>query len=255
MTLRTIPAISAALITATAALANAQPGLEDAAASEPADGPAVVLELDDDVVVDDRAELRPPGRVPTPRTHGRVVKKRTAIDPTPWGGGVRLTGLSGVGALPGVNIGAELAVMVRRDERFVELGVSRWVPQETYVVAETPERVELGLDVWTLRGGWASASMPLRAWVLVESGELAGQRQVTGYIARMVGAVDEDRRWLAAGAGFGVAWPMSDRARLLGTVELAVPVEREPMMMTSGKPFEPEAAAARCNLGVEVGWW
>lgn len=201
------------------------------------------------------ADLRPPGEV-VPAEAVRPVYKRPGLEEQPlWGGGVRLTGLSGIGALPGVNIGAELAVFVRRDERFIELGLGRWVPSETQVVAETPVRVELGLDVWTVRGGWASKTMPLRAWLLVEVGEVAGEHQVSGAIARMVGAVEDDRRWLAAGGGFGVAWPMADRARLIGTVELAIPIERnEPMMMETGKAFEPEAAAARANLGIEIGW-
>lgn len=203
-----------------------------------------------------QSDLRPPGEVvPTAAVRPAIANKHRHVnDVGQWGGGVRLTGLSGVGALPGVNIGAEVAVFVRRDERFIELGLGRWVPQETYVVAERPERVELGLDVWTLRGGWASTTMPLRAWLLVESGELAGQREVTGMIARMVGAVADERRWLAAGGGVGVAWPMSDRARLVGTVELAIPIERTPMMMMSGSEFEPDPAAARANLGLEVGW-
>lgn len=201
-------------------------------------------------------DLRPPGEVvPTTAVRPTVRAEHKHVnDVGQWGGGVRLTALSGVGALPGLNVGAEVAVFVRRDERFLELGLGRWVPQETYVVAERPERVELGLDVWTLRGGWASTTMPLRAWLLVESGELAGQREVTGMIARMVGAVESERRWLAAGGGVGVAWPISDRARLVGTVELAIPIERTPMMMMTGSEFEPDPAAARANLGIEVGW-
>jgi len=188
---------------------------------------------------------------PTPM----VARHHAPAEPM-WGGGVRLTGLSGVGALPGVNLGAEVAGFVRRDERFLELAIGRWVPQDKIVVAGGPTGIDLKLDVWTLRGGWASTTMPLRAWLLVESGELAGQHanQVTGAIARMVGAVDHDKRWLAAGGGFGVAWPMSDQARLVGTVELAIPVERTPIMVMTGSPFEPDVAAARANLGIEVGW-
>lgn len=218
-------------------------------AAEPTTTGTIQVELDSA-----SADLRPPGEV-VPSVAVRPASPRRPIAEEPlWGGGVRLTGLSGIGALPGVNIGAELAVFVRRDERFVELGMGRWVPQETYVVAETPERVELALDVWTVRGGWASKTMPLRAWLLAEVGELASSRQVTGAIARMVGAVEKERRWVAAGAGFGVAWPMADRARLIGTVELAIPVERTPMMMMTGSEFEPDPAAARCNLGLEIGW-
>lgn len=225
--------------------------LASTAAAEPTTTATLQVDLATELT-----ELRPPGEVtPTRATRHALARKHAHVnDVGQWGGGVRLTGLSGVGALPGVNLGAEVAVFVRRDERFIELGLGRWVPQETYVVAETPERVELGLDVWTLRGGWASTTMPLRAWLLVEAGELAGQRAVTGMIARMVGAVEDERRWLAAGGGVGVAWPMSDRARLVGTVELAIPVARTPMRMTTGSDFEPDPAAARANLGIEVGW-
>lgn len=223
------------------------------ATAEPTTTGTVQLNLD----AAHSSELSPPGEVEPVVEVRRPLARRTLglNEVGQWGGGVRVTGLSGVGALPGVNMGAELAVYVRRDERFVELGLGRWVPQETYVVAESPERVELGLDVWTVRGGWASQKMPLRAWLLVEVGELASARQMTGYISRMVGAVDSERRWLAAGGGFGVAWPMAEHARLVGTVELAIPIERNtPMMMTTGKDYEPEAAAARCNLGLELGW-
>ncbi len=195
------------------------------------------------------AAAQPPGEIAPAVTHHLQVEEPL------WGGGVRLTGLSGVGALPGVTIGVELAGYLRRDERFVELALGRWKPQETYVVSDSPERVELGLDVWSLRGGWASRTMPLRAWLLAEVGELASPHQeATGMIARMVGAVPKERRWVAAGGGFGVAWPMADNARLIGTVELAVPIDRTPMMTMTGSAFEPDAAAARCSLGLEFGW-
>ena len=226
-----VAGLGALLAGATAA--NAQPG---------ADQP------DGDQLLD----LRPPGEV-APAVVVRPVRHR-ALSEGQWGGGVRLTGLSGIGALPGVNIGAELAGFVRRDERFLELGLGHWEPQQTYLVSDTPSRLELALDVWTLRGGWASRSMPLRAWLLVESGEFAGTHQVADTLARMVGAVEKQRRWLAAGGGFGVAWPMADNARLVGTVELAIPIDRTPMMMMTGQPFESDAAAARCSLGLEFGW-
>lgn len=220
-----------AVLLASSAVASAQPG---------------VTVPEDEVLAPELVAPPAPTRPVMPRRATRVHGL--------WGGGVRVTGLSGIGALPGVNIGAEVAAFVRLDERFLELGLGRWVPQETYVVSEQPTHVELGLDVWSLRGGWASRTMPLRAWVLAEIGEVASKRELTGYIARMVGAVEKDHRWVAAGGGFGVAWPMSDQARLVGSVELAIPIQRNEMMMSTGKPYEPDAAAARCSLGIEVGW-
>jgi hypothetical protein len=206
-------------------------------------------------------ELRPPGVVIAERT--RVVEtsvaprkpRRPLATTERWGGGVRITGLSGIGALPGVNYGGELSGLVRRDEMFVELAVGWWKPEETYVVTQTPERVELGLDVWTLRGGWASMQTPLRAWVLAEVGELASARSMPGVLPRMMtGDTPSERRWQALGAGFGVAWPMSDNARLFGMIEIAVPVHRAQVMLDVGSPYEPDPLAARSSAGLELGW-
>ena len=170
-----------------------------------------------------------------------------------WGGGVRLTGVSGIGALPGVNYGAEVAVLVRRDELFAELGLSRWKPEERYVVTE--DQIELKLDVWSVRAGWASMRMPLRGWVLAEVGEFAGARGMHGVVSRMVmGDTPSRRQWRAAGGGLGVAWPMSDQARLIGSMEIAVPIARDSLMLNRSGAYESDPLVARCSLGLEVGW-
>jgi len=171
-----------------------------------------------------------------------------------WGGGIRLTGLSGIGALPGVNFGGEVAGMLRRDQCFVELALGRWKPEETYLVAGTAEPVELALDVWTLRGGWASMRMPLRGWALVEVGEVAGARAMPGVVSRMVmGDTPRDRQWTAIGAGLGVAWPVSNQMRVVGNLEFAVPVKRDRLMLEGGE-YQPDPMAARYSIGLEVGW-
>lgn len=205
-------------------------------------------------------ELRPPSSVATEVEPAPIVVTRRArhnplATTERWGGGVRLTGLSGIGALPGVNFGGEVAALVRRDEMFAELALSRWKPQDTYLVTETPERVELGLDVWAVRGGWASMNMPLRGWFLVEVGEVASARGMEGVVSRMVmGDTPEKQQWRAAGGGFGVAWPMSDQVRLVGNMEIAIPFNREPLMLDRGEAYKPEALAARYSMGLEVGW-
>jgi hypothetical protein len=90
---------------------------------------------------------------------------------------------------------------------------------------------------------------------LVEVGELAGVRGMQEAVARMVmWEVPKERRWRAAGAGFGVAWPMTDRARLVGTVEIAVPVDRGHVMLERGDEVQPDPMAARYSVGLEVGW-
>jgi hypothetical protein len=169
-----------------------------------------------------------------------------------WGGGIRLTGLSGIGALPGRNFGAEVAALVRRDECFVELGLSRWKPEVDYTIADTP--TPLALDVWSLRAGWASMRMPLRGWLLAEVGEIGGAGQMPGVVSRMVmGHTPSDRGWSQVGGGFGVAWPMSNQARLVGNLELGVPLHRETVMLND-RTFTPDPVTARFSVGLEVGW-
>lgn len=191
-----------------------------------------------------------------PRKH--ALEKENGLATTErWGAGIRLTGLSGIGALPGVNFGIDAALHVRRDEMFVELSLSRWKPEESYRVAEAGAKsVDLKLDIWTLRGGWASMAMPLRAWALVEVGEMAGgDRGMSGVVSRMMtGDTPSERRWRAAGGGFGVAWPMSDQARLFGSMEIAVPFNREPLMLDRRGAYEPDPFVARTSVGLEVGW-
>lgn len=242
--------IMTSLLGATAVRAEVDGHVEQEAADMAVTAPGAVEAERDDA-------LRPPSMVPVATT-----RVRTSRPPGPgiattrrWGGGVRLTGLSGIGALPGVNYGGELAANVRHDEYFAELAFGWWKPEDTLLVAASPERVELGLNVWTLRGGWASMHAPLRGWLLVEAGEIANARGMPGVVTRMMtGDTPQERRWQAVGAGFGVAWPMGDNARLVGMIELAVPVTRGEVMLDQGGAYEPEALAARSSAGLEIGW-
>jgi hypothetical protein len=190
--------------------------------------------------------------IPQDRSQKVVIQPDPLATTERWGGGIRLTGLSGIGALPGRNFGAEVAGLVRRDEMFVELGLSRWKPENDYTVTAT--HTPLALDVWTVRAGWASMTMPLRGWVLVEVGEIAEPGQMPGVVSRMLmGQTPSDRSWDQVGAGFGVAWPMSDQARIVGNLELGVPVHRETVMLDD-RTFTPDPVTARFSVGLEVGW-
>lgn len=210
----------------------------------------------------DNPDIQPPGEtavvddVAPPPT---VTIHKPANDPLATtrtiGFGVRATGLSGIGALPGVNYGGELAAMIRHNELFAELAVARWKPEKTYMVSEANNNVELGLNTWTVRAGWAGMKMPLRAWFLTEAGELASARKMAGVVPRMVmGDTPVDHRWKAVGAGFGVAWPMTDSARLFGMVEFAVPVSRNTVTLDGYGTYEPDPLTARSSVGLEVGW-
>jgi hypothetical protein len=166
-----------------------------------------------------------------------------------WGGGLHVLGLSGVGPLPKVNLGVEVAAFLRRYDHFGELAVARWVPQAAYLQLGAPPRVDVSLDVVTLRAGWGPRHLPIRVWLMGELGELRGMGVAVS------GAQTRTARWSAAGAGFLVAWPMSRYARLIGTVELAFPFERAQFVLASGSRLhQPALAAARCSFGLEVGW-
>jgi hypothetical protein len=171
-------------------------------------------------------------------------RSRAEVVDGDWGGGGRVLGVSGVGALPRVNVGGELAGYVRRRTAFAELALARWVPDAATHEQGAPA---LSLEVATVRVGWRASAMPLRAWL---AGEL-------GSLARADLDHASTRRWTALGAGFGVAWPMAPNARLLGTIELAVPLERGEithMMPPAPEPYRPGVAAARCAFGIEIGW-
>jgi len=188
----------------------------------------------------------------------RSVKPPIKPDPLAtterWGGGIRLTGLSGIGALPERNFGVEVAALLRHDELFGELAIGRWIPEHDYVVTDMSSQVPLALDVWTARAGWASMRMPLRGWLLAEVGEIAGASAMPGVVPRMVmGQTPSARRWRAAGAGVGVAWPMTDQARLVGNLEVAVPLQHQTVMLDD-RSFEPDPLTARFSVGLEVGW-
>lgn len=182
-----------------------------------------------------------------PRVHGRA----RAADPTRerWGRGVRLLAVSGVGALPGIGIAGELAAYARRDETFVELALVRWARSAQYGGTAAPGNVELGLDTLAVRVGWVPPHTLVRGWFAVEGGRRTG----TGTLNTEPMA---SRAWFALGAGAAVAWPMADRARLVGMFEVMVPLARAPYELSDGRELhQPALGAARCSLGLELGWW
>jgi len=244
-------------------IASAQPG-----ATEPSgdDIQTQVNEIDEQEARDAEArrqadtEVLAPSMVRAeyqPSTSTSLRKRETSsliATTEPWGAGVRFTGLSGVGALPGVNYGAEVSGYVRHQELFGELAFGWWRPEDHITVREGTEYTDLKLKLWTLRGGWAAMHVPLRAWALVEAGEVAGAKGMPGVMARMVtGDMPVANRWQAVGAGMGIAWPMAQNARLFGMVELAVPVNRGTLMTDTGE-YKPDAMAARSSVGLELGW-
>ena len=159
--------------------------------------------------------------------------------PRAWGGGVRALGLSGIGRVPSIGVGGELAVFVHHHDRFAEIAVAKWVAPRL----QTPTGdLDIGLDVLALRAGWAPERMPIRGWLAGEIGMRAGD------------AAMGSSRWTAVGAGFGVAWPMSPELRLVGTFEVDVPIQRPPVELDGAEVFRPAWLTAHTALGLEVAW-
>ena len=116
----------------------------------------------------------------------------------PWGLGVHVMALSGIGTVPRVGVGGELSVFARREDYFAEIGFARWATESAYLVAGAPGRVEVGLDVLTTRRRWSPAGChPRVAWRRI--GACAGRVRPSSM--RCAAA----RRGLAVTGGFGSA--------------------------------------------------
>ncbi len=204
------------------------------------------------------AELRSPdGPAPeaalatgSPPVELRVERSspERALSP-PWGADLRVLGVSGIGAQPGVSLGGELAATLRVRSAIVELAGMRWLSSSREPRPYAPGRVDVDLRLAALRFGWGSARLPLRAWL---SGELGALRGGEGgsFDPRMGTAL-----WVAVGGGFAVAWPMGPHARLIGTIEAVVPVEEARIVLQDGSElYRSAAAAVRSGLGLEIGW-
>lgn len=189
------------------------------------------------------AEVRPE----LPRAPSVEIPRlaRPAPEPREWGGGVRALGISGIGVLPGISVGGEVAGYARRRATFVELAGTRWRRGQT--LPSLRMTLAVRLEVLALRVGWRPEHVPLRAWLAGEIGTVEGYAQTPGDAGT--------GRWRAVGAGFGVAWPIALSVRLVGVIELAVPLEPARFLLRDGTEMaRPEMAAVRSGLGLEVGW-
>ncbi|MDB4956651.1 MAG: hypothetical protein JWO36_4220 [Myxococcales bacterium] len=177
-----------------------------------------------------------------------------AVAPTPaahhlWSFGARLSAISGIGVVPEVGVGGEIAGYVQRHSANFELARTRWVSRTQVLHTDAPAGVKIGLDVTSVRFGWRSEELPLRAWLAVDVGSMSGSG--VGLSNPQLGA----GRWVSAGAGFGVAWPMAKWTRLVGTTEVLAAFERVRFRLDDGLiVYQPAPMAARATVGLEVGW-
>ena len=181
-------------------------------------------------------------------TTPEVVASVEAPHPRVWSLDVRLSGVSGIGVIPQVGLGGELAVGLRRKSALAEIAETRWMTSAAQLHGGAPARVDVGLDATALRLGWRPPAMPLRAWAAVEGGSMYG----TG--VQLDNSQLGSGRWIAAGAGFGVAWPINRWVRLVGTTEIMIAIERVKFSLGDGMTvYAPSAASARATCGLEVG--
>lgn len=169
--------------------------------------------------------------------------------PREWSLGARLSGVSGIGIIPEVGLGYELAVTLRRHSALAEIAGTRWTRSEAQLHAGAPAHVDVGLDVTAMRFGWRSEDKPLRGWASVEVGTMYGNG------VSLANAQVGEGRWVAAGTGFGVAWPMTKWLRLVGTTEVMLAIDRVRFSLSDGQVvYAPAPMSARATCGIEVGW-
>jgi hypothetical protein len=165
--------------------------------------------------------------------------------PRAWSLGVRVSGVSGIGVIPQVGFGAEVAVALRRHDTLAEIAETKWLSTGEEVHTG---HIDVGLEVTAARVGWRPEDLPLRAWISAETGGMRGNG---------VGVVEPTAsgRWLAAGAGFGIAWQMTRWVRLVGSTEVLGAFERVRFSLGDGVVvYAPNPVSARASFGLEVGW-
>ena len=181
-----------------------------------------------------------------------VVAERpsTVVAPRTWSLGMRVSGVSGIGIVPEVGLGAEVAITVRRKSASAELAETKWLASGADANVGGPAHVDVGLQVTAARIGWRPPGLPLRAFAAAEAGTMDGIGVGVG-----VANPQHGNRWFAAGAGFGVVWQMTPWLRLVGTTEVMLAVERVKFALGNGViVYAPSPMSARASCGLELGW-
>ncbi|NVB83971.1 MAG: hypothetical protein HOV81_36685 [Kofleriaceae bacterium] len=174
---------------------------------------------------------------------------RAARPPRAWAIGARFSGVSGIGIIPKVGLGGELALTMRFNTTLAEVAGTRWVMSAAQFHDGAPAKVDVDLDTAAVRVGWRPTEIPIRAWVAAEGGSMHGNNIV------LPTQQLESGRWLAAGAGFGIAWQMNRYARLVGATETMLAIERVRFSLGDGMiVYAPSPMSVRTSVGLEVGF-
>lgn len=226
-------------------VANDVRTLESKQCSELADAVAVIVtRVASEAIAKHRVAVREDD-APT------MIVDTAPLPPKPrmWSVGGRVSAVSGIGVIPKVGVAAELAVTVRRDDLLAELAGTRWLDSYAQFHDGAPAVVNVFLDTAAARVGWRPKHLPIRAWTTLEVGMMDGSN------AKLPSEQLESGRWIAAGAGFGVAWQMTKWVRLVGTNETMLAIDRVRFTMGDGLVvYAPSPMSFRAAAGIEVGW-
>jgi hypothetical protein len=188
----------------------------------------------------------------TPEQSERAVVDTLARGPyvpKVWTIGGRIASVSAIGVLPQIGTGVEAAITLRRYDLLAEVAGTRWLSSSAQIHSGRPAKIDVGLDVAVARVGWRPRHMPLRAWLAVESGTMRG----TG--VSLPTPQFSSERWVAAGAGFGIAWQMRPWIRLFGANETMLAIERARFSNGQGMViYAPNPMSFRTIVGLELGW-
>ncbi len=238
-------------------VANDMRTLTSARCGELADAVAVVIaRAASDAIARREVAARQDSDEPPPRP-SVVASSAAVFVPEPrrtpsvgrWAIGARISGVSGIGVIPKVGLGGELAITMRHDSTLAEVAGTRWVASAAQFHDGAPAKVDVDLDVAAVRVGWRPTDKPLRAWLAVEGGSMRGNNIV------LPTQQLESGRWLAAGAGFGIAWQMNRFARLVGATETMLALERVRFSLGDGIiVYAPSPMSVRTIVGLELGF-
>lgn len=185
---------------------------------------------------------------PTPRVvvAAPIVVAPRPSPPSPWRVGMRLSAASGLGAQPGVGLGAELAIPVTWRRWFIEPAGALWKRSSADAFDGV---VSVSLRTATLRAGAWLPRVPMRVWLAADLGELRGDGE------QFLGDRTGVGGWLGLGGGVSVAWRFADRYALVVAGEALAAVVRPSFDLATGDVvYRPSAVSGRLALGVEASW-
>lgn len=190
-------------------------------------------------------------REQTRPTVPRPVIESPAPAPRAWSVDGRVAAVTGVGVVPSVGVGGELAVALRGRAMFVELAQMHWFP-ETIPSAT----FDIELDVTAARIGWR-ARLPVRVWVVGEGGTIRTTQSrdsasPSGIAVTVASRVDATQ-WLAAGAGGAVELRLAPWFRIVGAAETTYSTDRD-IVVAGVVVYTPSRVSARASCGIEIGW-